>query len=131
RHILQHLDAIFQIAHAAALVVAPGNGNLANHVLQLASDEENLGIEAPAFDCLETEDRLRCRATECLETALRVFEGQADHGAGDPVETSSEELAIERLVNRLPRSVHPAGSNGNIGSVMEGSDQALGLFHRC
>ncbi len=74
-HVFEHLDAVLEVAHAAALVVTPGDGDFANDVLQLASDEENLGIEAPALDGLKTEDDLRCLAFEGLEAALGVFEG--------------------------------------------------------
>ena len=119
-----------EVAHAAALVVAPGDGDFADDVFEFAGDEEDLGIEAPALDRLEAEDDLRCLAFEGLETALRVFVRQAHDGAGDPVETAAEELAIERLVNCLAGAVHPARTDGNVGAVADGVEEALGFFHR-
>ena len=58
-HVFEHLDPVFEIAHAATFVMSPGDGNLADDVLQLASDEENLGVEAPTLDGLQAEDDLR------------------------------------------------------------------------
>ncbi len=129
RHVFEHLHTVAEIAHAAALVVAPGDRNLADNVLQLAGDEEYLGIEAPALDGLEAEDDLRGLAFEGLEAALRVFVGQAHDGAGDPVEATAEELAVEGLVDGLPGAVHPARTDGNVGAVGDGVEEALGFFH--
>src|ERR1700729_4236581 len=92
-HIFEHLDAVLQVTHAAALVVTPGDRNLADDVLQLAGDEEDFRIEAPALDGLEAEDDLSGIALEGLEAALRVFVRQSHDSAGDPIETAAEELA--------------------------------------
>ena len=45
-------------------------------IAALEGDEEDLRIEAPAFDGLELEDRLRGGARKGLKAALRVGERQ-------------------------------------------------------
>jgi hypothetical protein len=49
-HLLEHLHAVFEVADAAALVVAPGDGDFDDGVFELAGDEQDLGVEAPALD---------------------------------------------------------------------------------
>jgi hypothetical protein len=58
-HLFKHLHAVFEVADAAALVVAPRYGDFDDRVLEFAGDEENFGVEAPALDGLEAENRLR------------------------------------------------------------------------
>ena len=127
-HLLEHLQAVLEVADAAALVVAPGYGDFHDGVLQLARDEEDLGVEAPALDGLEAEDCLGGVALEGLEAALRVLEGKADDFAGDPVETAAEEAAVDGLVDGLLLLVEPAGADGYVGAVVDGFDEALGFF---
>ena len=127
-HLFEHLHAVFEVADAGALVVAPGDGDFDDGVFELAGDEEDFGIEAPALDGLEAENRLRSFAAKGLEATLRVLEGKAHDLAGDPVETAAEEAAVERLVGRLLLLVEPAGADGYVGAGVEGGDEALGFF---
>src|ERR1035438_9319320 len=94
---LKHLEAVFEVAHAGALVVRPGDRNLDDPEAVLDGDEQNLRVEAPMLDGLELEYSLRRPARERLEAALGVGEGQVHDGAGDGVEAAAEELAVERL----------------------------------
>src|ERR1700722_10202330 len=97
--------------------MAPGHRDLANDIFQLARDKQNLRVEAPALNRLQPKDHLRDRPLEGLESALRVFERQSHYQTGDPVETPSEELPVERLMDRLPRPVHPARPDRYIRTV--------------
>jgi len=126
--VLKHAQSVFEIADAGALVVSPTDGDFVDAVTALASDEENLGIEAPALDGLELEDGLRGGAGEGFEAALRVSVRQAHDGAGDGVETSAEELTVERLANGLARALEPAGTDGDVGSRGDGGDEAVGFL---
>src|SRR6185437_11658542 len=93
-----------------------------------AGDEEDFGVEAPALDGLETEDDLGCVALKGFEAALRVLERQADELAGDPVEATAEEAAVERLVDGLALLVQPAGADGDVGTGVEGFEETLGFL---
>jgi len=64
---LEHLKAVFQVAHAGALVVSPGDRNLDDPIAVLDGDEQNLRVKAPVLDGLELKHSLRCPASECLE----------------------------------------------------------------
>jgi len=127
-HLLEHLGAVFEVADAAALIVAPGDGDFDDGVFELAGDEEDFGIEAPALDGLEAENRLCSVAAEGLEAALRVLEGQAHDLAGNPVEAAAEEAAVERLVDGLLLLVEPAGADSDVGAGIDCGDEALGFF---
>ena len=96
---------------------------------ELAGDEEDFGVEAPALDGLEAEDSLGGFALEGLEAALGVFEGKAHDAAGDPVEAAAEEAAVEGLVGGLFLFVEPAGADGYVGAVVDGGEEELGFFH--
>src|SRR6202161_360337 len=84
--VLKHPHSVFEIADAAALIMAPGYGNFDDAIASLEGDEENLRIESPALDGLQLENRLRGGAGKRLEAALRVSERQSHHGARDRVE---------------------------------------------
>ncbi len=129
-HLFEHLHTVFEIAHAAAFVVAPGDGHLAHGVFQFAGDKEYFGIEAPALNRLQTKDHLGRGPAKGLEAALGVGKGQTHDGSGDPVEASAEDLPIHGLVDGLSRSVEPSGTDGDVGTVVEGLEEPLGLFHR-
>ena len=128
-HVFEHLHSIPEVADAASFVVAPGDRDLLDGIAEFAGDEENLRIESPTLDGLEAEDDLGGWPGKGFEAALGVLEGQAHDSAGDPVETAAEELAVKRLVNGLAGAVHPAGTDGDIGAVVDGGDKALGLLH--
>ena len=126
--VLQHSGSVAQVADAGALVVGPAYGDFDDAIAALEGDEENLGIEAPALDGLELEDGLRGGAGEGFKAALRVGVRQAHDGAGDGVETSAEELAVERLANGLARALKPAGADGDVGAGGDGGKEAVGFF---
>ena len=123
--VLQHSGSISQVADAGALVVSPAYGDFDDAVTALASDEENLWVEAPALDGLELEDGLRGGAGEGFEAALRVGIGQTHDGAGDGIEAAAEELAVERLANGLARALEPAGADGDVSSGGDGGDETV------
>ena len=64
RQFLQHLQAVAQVADAGARVVGPAHGTSCDLVAALEGDEEDFGIEAPAFDGLQLKDGLRGGAGE-------------------------------------------------------------------
>ena len=130
-HLFKHLHAVFQVAHAAALVMAPGDGNFNDGVAKLTGDEEDLRIESPALDALQAEDDLGGLTPEGLEAALGVFERQAHHAAGNAIEAAAKDLAVERLLNGLAGAIHPAGAYGNVSAGVNGGEKAVGLFHGC
>ena len=125
---LEHLEAVFQVAHAGALVVSPGDRNLDDPIAVLDGDEQNLRVKAPVLDGLELKHSLRCPASECLEAALGVGEGQVHDGAGNGVEAAAEELAVERLALRLAVGLEPAGANGDVRALANGVKEAFGLL---
>ena len=127
-HLLEHLQAVFEVADAAALVVAPGDGDFDDLVAEAAGDEEKLGVETPALDGLKAEDDLGGFAFEGLEAALGVFVREAHDLARDPVEAAAEEAAVERLVDGLALLVEPAGADSDVGAGVEGGKEALGFF---
>jgi len=126
--VLQHSRSVAEVADAGALVVRPAYGDFVNAVAALASDEENLGIEAPALDGLELEDGLGGGAGKGLEAALGVGVGQAHDGARNGIETSAEELAVERLADGLAGALKPARADGDVGAGGDGGKEADSFF---
>src|ERR1035437_3419142 len=93
--LLKHFEAVFEVAHAGALVVGPADRHLDNPEIALEGDEQYLRVEAPALNGLKLEDGLGGLAGEGLEAALGVGVGQAYDEAGDGVEAAAKELAVE------------------------------------
>jgi len=56
---------------------------------------------------------------EGFESALRVFELQAECEAQDQVEDASEDLAVQGLALRLGLGAQPARSDGDVGAVVQ------------
>ena len=52
-NVLKHPHAVFQVAHAGALVVCPAHRNLHHAVAALDSDEQNLRIASPRWSAIE------------------------------------------------------------------------------
>jgi len=127
--LFQHFHAVFEVAHSGTRVVAPAYGDFHHFEAGLESDEEDLGIEAPALDGLELEDGLGGVAGEGFEAALGVGKVESHDSAGDGIEAAAKELAIERLAVSLAAFFKPARADGYIRSLGDGGKQALGLVH--
>jgi hypothetical protein len=127
KHLHDHAGAVSQRVDAGATAVSPGDGDFLHFEFQLSREEENLGIETPAFDFLQWEDRLNCRLLECFESALCVFEMQSEGEAQDQVEDPAEELAMQRLALRLGLGAQPARADGDIGAFFQRFEE-LGSF---
>ena len=110
--------------------MSPRHRDLADVVAQLARDKQDLRIESPALDPLQPEDHLRHRPLERLEAALRILERQPHHHPGHPVEAAPEEPPVQRLMDGLPRLVHPARSDRDIRAIRNRGQQPLRFFHR-
>src|SRR5215471_14890267 len=108
--------------------MSPRHRNLANLILQLPRDKQNLRVETPALDRLQTKDHLSCFPTKSLEPALRVLERKSHDRARNPIETATKELTVQRLMNCLPCPLEPARTDGNISAILDGHDQPLGLL---
>src|SRR5581483_7642324 len=102
--------------------------NFDDGVAELAGDEEDFGVEAPALNGLEAEDDLRGLAFEGLEAALSVLVREAHELAGDPVEAAAEEAAVERLVHGLALFFEPAGADRDVGPGVECGEETLGFL---
>jgi len=126
--LFEHLDAVFEIAHAAALVVSPAHGHLDDVVTALEGDEENLGVEAPTLDGLKLEDGLRGGAGEGLESTLRIGKAEPHDAAGDGIETAPEKLPVEGLAMGLAAALKPAGADGDVSTLGNGVKEAFRLL---
>lgn len=71
-YVLQHLDAVAQIAYARPFIVPPGDWDLLNAVAAPGGDKENLRVKPPAVNALQLKNRPRSSPAEGLETALCV-----------------------------------------------------------
>ena len=127
KHLDDHAGAVDQGIDASSTAVSPGDGDFLHVEFQLMGEEEDLGIKTPALDFLQREDRLNCRLLERLESALGVFEVQAQGEAQDEVEDPAEELAVQRLALRLGFDAEPARSNGDISAFFHRLEE-LGSF---
>ncbi len=127
-HLFEHFGAVFKVADAAAFVVAPGDGDLDDRVLQLACNEEDFWVEPPALDGLKAEDGLGGFAAEGLKTALGVLVGQADQAAGDAVEAAAKKTAVDGLVDGLFLLIEPARADGNVSTGVNRFEEAFGFF---
>src|ERR1700686_3757755 len=112
QHLHYHAGAVNQRIDAGSAAVSPGHGNLPHSEFELSRQKENLGIESPALDLLQREDRPNRRLTESFEATLRVLEFQTERGAQHQVEDPAEDLAVQRLALRLCLRPQPAGSEG-------------------
>ena len=72
----------------------PNDGNFFHLESQLAREEQDFGVEPPALNFLQWKDRERCRAFECFESTLRVFEMQAEREAQQQIEDSTKDLTV-------------------------------------
>jgi hypothetical protein len=125
---LEHLETIFEVAHAAALVVGPAHGDFDDTEAALDGDEKDFGVESPALDGLKLEDGLRRVAGEGFESALGIGEGQVHDHAANHVEAAAEDLPVKRLAVSLAAAFKPAGADGDVGAVGDGSEEAVGFF---
>ena len=72
----------------------PNDGNFFHLESQLAREEQDFGVDPPALNFLQWKDRERCRAFECFESTLRVFEMQAEREAQQQIEDSTKDLTV-------------------------------------
>jgi hypothetical protein len=126
--VLQHSCSVAEVADAGSLVVGPAYRDFDDAVAALVGDEQNLRVKAPALDGLELEDGLRGGAGEGLESALCVGVREPHDGMGDQVETTAEELAVERLSNGLARALEPARADGDVGAAGDGGKKPVGFL---
>ena len=113
---------------AGAAAVSPGDGDFLHFEFEFSRQEENLGIESPALDFLQREDRLHRRLLEGFEAALRVLELQAERDAQHQVENSAEDLAVQGLALRLGFGAQPARADGDIGALFQRLEKLRGFF---
>jgi len=59
-----------------AFAMRPHDRNFRNFEVEALGEIQDFGIESPALNVLQREDRLGRRAGKRLESALRVFETQ-------------------------------------------------------
>src|SRR5512138_3650285 len=121
-HLEEHAQAVFQRVDLGALVVRPLDGDFSDAQSKPVRQEEQFGIEAPAFDTLTRKNLLRRPAGERLEAALRVFEAQSQEKPQQQVEDAPEELAVERLTFGLQLALQPARPDGHVGAVRQSGE---------
>src|SRR5579862_245323 len=127
-HLLKHAGSIDQRIDAGATAVSPGDWNLLNFKSELAGKKKNLRIESPALDLLKRKYHAGGRLFESLESALRVFELQAERDAKQQVEDAAEELAVQRLALSLRFGAQPARSDRNVRAAVEGIEELRSFF---
>ena len=108
QHLDKHAGAVDQWMDTRAAAVSPGDGDFLHFEFKFSRQEESLRIESPALDFLQGEDRLHRRLLKGFETALRIFEFQAERDAQHQVENSAEDLTVEGLALGLGFGAQPA-----------------------
>ena len=107
-NLLQHFQSVSQVADFRAFVVSPAYWNFDNAIAALEGDEQNLGVKAPALNCLQLENGLGGGAGKRLESTLCVGEMQSHYSPNDGVEAAAEDLTVEGLAMGLPVFFQPA-----------------------
>src|SRR5262252_5958499 len=107
-HVYKHAKPIANRVKACPFTVRPLHRHFDGLEAHAAAKEEDFRIESPTFDFLEGEDSLRGFAFESLESALRVFEVQAEDEAQQEIEDAAEELAVQGLALGLQLGAKPA-----------------------
>lgn len=128
--ITDRLPPVLQIVQPASIVMSRDHRHFHNGIPQLPRDAQQLRIETPSLNRLQSKDRVSCRTPERFKAALGVLERKRHDEAGRPIETTSKESPIERLMNSLPRTVHPLGAHRNSVTGVVRPQKTLGLFHR-
>src|SRR5262249_51247706 len=76
----EHLDGVTHRIDFATLPMEGLNRDLLDAVVEQTADEQDLRIEAPVLDLLQSKNALCRVAGESFETTLRVLEIQAEQG---------------------------------------------------
>src|SRR5215469_126583 len=76
KHFEQHPNPISHRVNATTFLVCPTDGHF--HHLQpfFVGEENHFRIEAPTLDLLQRKDAVHGSPTECLESALSIFESK-------------------------------------------------------
>src|SRR5208282_94962 len=77
KHFLAHACPVQQGIDAGSSTVSPAHGNFPDFEPELAREEKNLRVKAPALDALQGQNGLRGPPGECFEAALSIFELKA------------------------------------------------------
>ena len=94
----------------------------------LRARKQDFGIESPALDFLQRENRLDRGLLEGLESALRVLELKAESDAQQQIEDPAKDLAMQGLALSLGFGAQPARADGDVGAFLQSCEKASGLL---
>jgi hypothetical protein len=109
--------------------VSPRDWNFRDFHSRFACKVEQFRVKPPTLDLLLWEYLSRSRARECFETALRVFDIEAENNSKRDVEGAPIKLTQQRLPLSLKLGTKPTGADGDIRAGMDRFEKLRGFFN--
>ena len=81
QHLEKHAHTVSKRTDARTLGVRPDHRYLLHFQSRLSCQKKQLGVESPPLNALQREDGLCSSAGKCFESALCVFETQAEENS--------------------------------------------------